>query len=625
MRYFFAISSLVVAAVLLVLGIGQRTFLAGPSEIDYRVKSNLDVPYAVIDTDELAQVPGQANIVVSGDDAFVATGASRDVAGWIASSDYAQLTVDTKSKSLKVKTGAAAEPDTSSSSSEQANAAVDVRDSDLWTERRSLGGSGGSGVEAQTLRMPVALSQENQILIASDGTAPVPAKVSLAWEQDIATPWAGPLLVGGGVFAVLGAILYLLAVDHDRRGLGPRRGRRGPLQGWRNMFGGATRSARRKSDRAAKAERRTSRALVLPALGIATVVSLTGCSASYWPGASAEPKQQVEEEGDSGAAPVPVTDVQVKRILKDVASVSTAADKNLDVKTLEKRFTGDALAQREANYKIRDAVSDYGVVPPRITAKSLGYQLVQSTEGWPRTLLATVESKAQTPANDDSGDNAKDDASKDGKATESPSLALVLTQASARENFLVSRVVALRGGISMPAAAPADEGTALLSNDLDTLAVQPGKAAGSLAAALQNGPDDASAGLFDDSIDTLLENYGLARAQKAQKASDEKDQSLKFTVEARAADTPPVALSTGAGGALVTATVLEDQIVDSGDGEYKPQATGAVKALSGLTGEQDKLVQQVAHQVLFFVPSKGDDDKVNLLGVSSELVGASNK
>jgi hypothetical protein len=49
-----------------------------------------------------------------------------------------------------------------------------------------------------------------------------------------------------------------------------------------------------------------------------------------------------------------------------------------------------------------------------------------------------------------------------------------------------------------------------------------------------------------------------------------------------------------------------------------------VTALSGLTGEQERLVQEVAHQLLFYVPSKTDGSKIQLLGVTSELVGVRN-
>src|SRR5699024_8203179 len=97
----------------------------------------------------------------------------------------------------------------------------------------------------------------------------------------------------------------------------------------------------------------------------------SGCSASYWPGQAPATPDAVGEnpagEGTSKVAPVPVTDGQIDRIVHDIAKVARISDEELDAEKLEDRFTGAALEQRAANYKIRDAVSDYEVVLPRIT------------------------------------------------------------------------------------------------------------------------------------------------------------------------------------------------------------------------------------------------------------------
>jgi hypothetical protein len=99
---------------------------------------------------------------------------------------------------------------------------------------------------------------------------------------------------------------------------------------------------------------------------------------------------------------------------------------------------------------------------------------------------------------------------------------------------------------------------------------------------------------------------------------------MAYSVVARQGDQRPVALSTGVGGALVATTVIEEQIIDSNGGRFKPQASAIMTALSGLTGEQDRIVQEVAHQLLFFVPSKTEGTQIELLGVTSELVGMRN-
>lgn len=643
MRYVLAIATLVLSGVLLILGIGQRTFLAGPAEISYPVETTSEAGFAVVNGAEFAKVPGQANVVVQGQQAFVATGATRDVDAWVAPFAHTRLDVDSAAKALQSVPVAAVTTEGSEeapadpadpANAELADSGIDPRGSDLWLEERAIDES-GSGVEPETLRVPVALTEEQSVLIASDGMQPAPEQISLVWAQDRNTPWAGPLLVGGGALALIGGVLYLLAVDHDRRGLGPRRGRRGPLQGIRNALGGGRSRRTRTAPPAAessessaqpgRAELRASstrpprwiRRAAFPAIGLTVALGLTGCSPSYWPQAAApEVTEEAPTTSPSAIAPVPVTDGQLKRIIADVSETAMTGDDSLDATALADRFTGDALAQRTANYTIRAAVPEYPVIPPRITDEELDYELVQSTEGWPRTLFITVASTSGATAVPAEGEEAVEIAS--------PSLALLMTQQSPHENYLVSRVVALRGGISMPQAAPAEDGTALLSNDIETLALPPAQVGAAYATLLQDGADAEPAQLFDLGTDTLLENYGKARTAQSQAESDAKGQTMKYSVTARQGDAKPVALSTGAGGALVATTVIEEQIVDADGGRYKPQAKDSVTALSGLTGEQERLVQEVAHQMLFFVPSKSEDAKIELLGVTSELVGVRN-
>ncbi|QBE47729.1 glycosyltransferase [Leucobacter triazinivorans] len=634
MRYVLAIAALVLSGVLLLLGIGQRTFLAGPSEISFPVDTKSEAGYAVVDGAEFGKVPGQANVVVKGERAFVATGATRDVRGWVEPFQHADLTVDTANHRLLSALVAPAVVDAPADGGEaEAPEPLDPRGSDLWLEERAIDDA-GSGTDTGTLRVPVALSADQSVLIASDGGNPVPKDVSLIWVQNPDTPWAGPLLAAGGLLALVGGVLYLLAIDHDRRGLGPRRGRRGPLQGIRNTLG--ARRARRGADdaaaeragdavpmRAARPAHRRGRAFALPALGLAVTLGLSGCSASYWPQFGAEPVEEEAPAPQTSVAPVPVKDEQLHRIVERVAAVANASDDALDSAMLSERFTGDALDQRAANYTIRAAMPDYGVVPPRLTEEELDYELVQSTESWPRTLFVTIASEpGMVDAAGDPEPTEGEDTGEEEPAAASPSLALILTQETPQQNYMVSRVIALRGGISMPPAAPAEEGTALLSNELETLVLPPGEVGTAFAAVLQNGADAPEAEAFDLEGESLLENYGKARADASQQQSDDEDQDLEFSVAARQGDEAPVALSTGVGGALVATTVIEEQIVEGG--RYKPQAQDAVTALSGLEGEQDRLVQEVAHQLLFFVPSKTDGSKIQLLGVTSELVGVRN-
>lgn len=622
MRYAYAIAALVVSGLLLLLGIGQRTFLAGPAEIEYSLAAPGNAPYSVMTAEDVAAVPGQANVVLEGAGGFVATGADRDIEAWVAPFDHAEVAADTGARQLAPSAVSAVDTGETEADGKPLTAA-DPRGSDLWLD------SSATKKGDTSLRVPLSLAEGQSLLVASDGTAAAP-EMKVVWVQDRQTPWAGPLFAAGGLFALVGLVLYLLAVDRDRRSLGPQRGRRGPLLGIRNVFTRRPKSPKKVVDKPAPVNdsgRTNMRRAALPALGLTFALGLSGCSANYWPQltpSAIESGPTADPEVVSNAAPVPVTEGQISRIIGDVSKVATAADTKLDAKLLAERFSDDALVQRKANYTIRKEISDYGVLPPQITDQALGYQLVQSTEGWPRTLLLTVEStRPDIKTTDDDADaeaEADADAKKEESDSASPSLAMILTQQSPHENFLVSRVISLRGGIDMPPAAPVEEGTALLSSDLQGLVLPPGEVGEAFASVLQEGKQSKSFDLFETKDLSLLKNYGLTRAKAAEKESEEADTPLSHSVRAKQGGGDPVALSTGVGGALVATTVIERQIVEADGGRYKPQASGALTALSGLEGQQDRIVQVIAHELLFFVPNGEESEKIQLLGETSELI-----
>lgn len=622
MRFGLAIASLVIAGFLLILGIGQRTFLAGPSEIVYSVDAARNADYAVIPAAELSAVPGQANVVVTGAEGFAAVGSRADVEAWVEPFSRTELLTSTQEKRLA---GDVVSGDRAGLDEDELAALeeIDPAGSDLWLDEQR-----GTG------RMAVSASEDQSILLRTGGGS----SVTVNWVQDLRTPFAGPLLVAGGAFAILGLVLYLLAVDHDRRGLGPRRGRKGPLLGIRSSF---SRTKRRppagepaesgkgsaaSADPGAAAganERRALRRLSVPSMGLAAVLLLSGCSASYWPDFSQQEAAKTEAGDANGSqgAPVPVVQAQIDRILADVSKVAGEGDDALDAQLLKTRFDDDALAQRAANYQIRAAVPDYEVALPRITDEQLDYELVQSTEGWPRTLFVTVASETVAKATEDEDDGSSDQAASAKPA--SPSLALVLTQESAHDNYLVSRIFALRGGIAMPAAAPSDEGTALLADDLASLVLPPGEVGEAYAKLLAGDTESEQSELFDVADDTVLAKSGAAWVSSAKQAATDGGYDVSYGVTAAPSENPITSLSTGVGGALVATTVLERRVEEQ-SGSYQPKAVGAVAAISGLSGAQKRIVSTLAHQLLFFVPSGTSGDKIQLLGYTTELVGATN-
>lgn len=294
MRYVLAIVALAISGVLLLLGIGQRTFLAGPAEITHTLKIDSETPYAVIDAEEFSQVEGQANIVMRGDDAFAATAKTRDADAWLEPFDHVELAVDSKTNQTVPKKVKAKQPDNDILIQDDNGkiTPMDPRGSDLWLESRT--GEDGA------LRMPVAPLADQSILVAGKDGGPVPDKVSIVWVQDRATPLAGPLLVAGGVFAALGAVLYLFAFDRDRRALGPQRGRRGPLVGVQNVFG---RSKRRAAQSPSGETIRRGSLSTAPALE-----SAEAAEAADAVDAEAKAESQVETAAETEAEAEPVTE-----------------------------------------------------------------------------------------------------------------------------------------------------------------------------------------------------------------------------------------------------------------------------------------------------------------------------
>jgi len=668
-RFVLAISALVLSGIMLVLGIGQVTFLAGPHKVSYTEQFDAPNGLAVIDATHFDAVAGQANVVLRGEGAIVAVGQTRDVEAWVAPFAHAEVQAHAKDRSLTFEAVAedrgAADDYAELIEAEPGEKVVPPSPygSDLWLEQRgeapAADAADASRTEVsataestdaaapaadatsetsgvQTVRLPVSLEAEQSVLVSIADPAAT-AQLSIEWVQDRRTPWAGPLLVAGGALALIGALLYLLAVDHDRRGLGPRRGRRGPLQGIRNVFGRSRKVSGASSlaapapdgtDASSTPTRRTAqRSAVMPALAVTAALALSGCSQNYWPDFSAGSGEEAATQTPAtvpNAAPVPVSPTQVSRIVADVSALSGAADDSLDATGLEARFTGDALTQRKANYTIRKAVSDYEVVVPSITDQELGYQLVQSTESWPRTIFVVVASQVEEVAPAEGEADSTDD-EQQAAADASPSLALIMTQQGPHENFLVSRTIALRGGITMPEAAPAEEGTALLADDLQTLLLAPAEVGTAYAAVLSGGTSVDQAADFDLEGDSLIERSGAAWVAQSAQAAAAGGSGINYSVSAAQSDAGIVSLSTGVGGAFVATTVLETRTEAPAEGSrWRPTVPKSLTALSGLEGQQEKLVSVVAHQLLFFVPGKDSGEKMQLLGYTSDLVSASN-
>ncbi|AWB86716.1 hypothetical protein [Mycetocola zhujimingii] len=605
MRFVLAILAFVVAATMIVLGIAQRTVFLGPSTYGIETSVDSELPYTVIDGDVLVSEEGQQSLTVSGSDTvFVSYGRTADVLAWLGGASYNELTLDEESGEL---VDAVVEPEPADTPQEQDGELTpdqvtaqmeldDPRGSDLWLAEHSE-----EGAVVTTINVPEDIS----VLIASNGTDPAPSNVEISWPLDNATPWAGPLIAGGILLLIAGLVLYLLGINHMRKSRGPRRKGITAGPGMEKMPK-VPKPSRYKSDkrhgsapRRQRAPKRTMVALIPVAL--VSSLALSGCSAGYWPDLSSDstpsatPTEEIELEAEDQPAPA-VTTPQLERITARISTTATEADETLNADLAATRFVGPALDERKANYLIRAKIPEYASAPS-IPSSPGGLTLPQATDTWPRTVMTVVQDEENPTA--------------------APT-AVVLVQASPRENYHVEYAVRLEPQAEIPEVAPATIGAAQLPPDSAFLLLPPNKLAAAYADVITNGDNSEFTSLFSGDADTL--RGVIAADREAKKAALPTTASIEFSVAAGSA--PALALATNDSGALVSVNIAENEVVKPLEVGAKIKTTGAVSALSGITETEKGVQSTYGDQLLFYVPPAGSTDQIRLLGFSQSLTAA---
>ncbi|TCL80647.1 MULTISPECIES: hypothetical protein [unclassified Curtobacterium] len=577
MRFVLAIVSFVIGLLLVALAVGQRTVFAPPSSLVADSSTSSSAPVTVIPGSTLNANPGYQRINVSGSGkVFAAYGKTADVNAWVGDAEHTTLRFDAESAKLVGKT-------TGSEAS-----VPSPKGSDLWYQEYD-----GSG------QFTVRLPQDVSVLIVSDGTAAAPSDVSVTWPKDTATPSVGPLLVAGGVFALGGIVLLILAFLHQRRGRGPRR------------RSGGTRPPRVRASRRAAAAgaqvptrgRRGSRAFIAVPVVLVGTLALAGCSSDYWPqGGDPSLATPTPTASATGAAettePTAATKQQITRVVERIATVAKQSDGARDRDLAKTRFTGAALDLRLANYSIRGKDSD-AKAPPAISAGQVCVALPQQTDTWPRTVFVIV--------------------AEDCDAKSAPQ-ALTLVQDTARDPYKVAYDVSLEADAKIPSLAPTSIGAALLAPQSKLLAIAPDQVATAYGDILSKDSKSEYADLFATEGDGLRTTIG--KAYKDKKAKSLPD-TAKIEYSSEAPEDSAVAIATDDAGALVSADLNEIEKVTPTASGAEVNTEGAVKALSGVDTSKKGISATYGVQLLFYVPPVASDDKVVLLGFTQGLTAAS--
>jgi len=618
LRFVLAIVAFVVAAVMIVAGIAQRTVFAPPSKVEAAATVSGDPRYLVIDGSALNAHPGQQTLTVAdapqGVKPVVAYGRTADVKAWLGDQKYVAIryqkatgTLATKSVTPKPAastddkgdSGAAtatpaptpsATAGATSGSAAASTAGPNPAGSDLWLEEFD-------GEDAQVTRMNIP--DDVSVIVASDGQKAAPSRVAVTWPVDSSTPWAFPLIIGGLILLVIGIALYLWGLYTHRRSRGPRR-KSGPKMP--KLPKAPKYKPTAMIETTPRGRRSTRRARVILPVALAGALALTGCTTGTDAATPSKTSTPLATEAPDSADQMPpaVTVPQLERIVKRISDSATEADSKASADLAKARFTGPALQLREANYAIRAKKTDEPALPT-IPASPIVLSLPQATDSWPRTVAAVIESP------------------KDAKGSAQAPIALTMVQKSPRDNYQVEYAISLEPKAKVPNLAPASIGSAVVPPDSKLLALAPEKVSAAYGDVLMNGDKSQYASLFNAEGDTLRTQVGADWKAK-QKAAVPATASLAFTTGPGPGT--DVAMATNDSGAIVWTDLQESQVLKVVEAGAEVSAGATAAALSGVATSKTGIQSDFGYQLAFYVPPAGSDAKITLLGFAQGMVSA---
>jgi hypothetical protein len=636
-RFVWAVVAFVLAAVLIGAGIAQRTIFMGPSSEQTRVEVAEPAPFLLMDGDVLRSHPGAQTLLIRGDgDIYAAYGRTADMQAWLADSDYNHVTVGDDDELDVEHVAAQQEPASAETEapSDGTEAPADdpvVRNpigSDLWLDSFS----DTDRLIADNMQLPEGVS----VLVAYDGTKNAPDDVVVSWPLDTTTPLAGPLMAAGGAVLLIGLVLYILGIRHQRRGRGPRRKGPGPLPVTEPIDVAALPPSERaaldapktdapsqepddvedaeivddgkdagtqRSVRAARPKRRRLRLLALPALGV-TVLLAAGCSADSWPqltDPAATPSPTPTVIAPDNQKPPAVTESQATRILNDISATLVEADTNMDIDLAATRLDGPALTARTTEYALRTALPET-TPPAAIPTDKVEVVLPEATDRWPRTVLLLSKSTSDETV---------------------PPVILTATQQDPWSNYKVSNIAEMSADVALPEVAASWLGTSLVPADSAFLSVPPADLAAAFADVVDTGETSASYGLFDEQALALATSIRDSRQAVVQTLADNgaaETSSAAFDM-APTADAP-VSMTTLDSGAIVSVALTDAETIapTSADAVIRFGDNAQAKALTGVSESAKGVETTYEFQLFFSVPAQGSSEQIRLLAVRQDLV-----
>ncbi len=623
MRFVWAVAAFVLAAVLIGAGIAQRTLFVGPSTTESTVVTSDGLPYTLIDGAVLTSMPGSQTLTASVDSGpvYAAYGRSADVTAWLSDVPYTRVSLDAEGGIVTeaVEPDPAADEETTDeptdAPSTDAAAGTDAAADDATPDTAVGRSPAGSDLwldeftDEGTLTTQLQLPDTMSVLLASDGLAAAPETIELRWPLDNSTPWAGPLIVAGGILMVLGVLLYLLGIRHARRSRGPRRkGIPQPVTQPLDTIPAGEAEAKGVISSGAPSRRAlrggTRGFVIVPGLVVAGLL-FTGCTSESWPqlAASPSPSPTASVIADDDQDAPAVTETQAKRILAKVAQTVSEADVAADGELAATRLAGAALDERKANYLIRGKVADHSALPA-IPTEPLQIVLPQAYDGWPRTIMTVVGEAGET--------------------TVAPTVA-VLTQQDAWSEYKLTYLASLAASAEFPGGvAPATIGAALVPPDSPFLVLEPQELAAAYADVLNNGENSTFASLFEEEGDQFRVKVAEDRRTRLEQFNQTGAETGSLTFSSSAGAYPAIGLATLESGAIVAVSLTETDTVKptNSDAVIKLEGNPTVEALAGTSSSASGFQTNFSDQLFFYVPNQADGGQIRLLGYASNILSA---
>ncbi len=578
MRFVLAIICFIIAVGTLGTGIAERTFLASPSQVTLHTVSRAAAPVVVIDGAALNSYKQTQKVKLSGSTTtFAAYGRTSDVLAWVGDATYNEVTLNTKTGQLQ-----------SQLHSGKTSTVPNPAGSDLWLQQFVFG---------QANNFSIKIPEDMSVIAVSNGTMPAPSDISVTWPLDNSTPWVVPLILTGAVALVVTLIMLLIAFYHQRRTSGPRRSPprmpKLPRQ---------PRLRQQRKEIASSKGRRSIRsfAALVPTVGVSLLL-LSGCSVAP-PPTVATPTSTPSAALSAASKTPAVTTVQLQQIMKSISAIVKISDVKFDDQLVKTRMAGPALADRLANYTIRQANPS---LPASIAipAGEVQVNLPQASNTWPRTVFTVLLTKAE--------------ATKTTKASTTYT-ALMLIQDNPRANYKINYAMTLEPNIKF-AVAPAKVGTARLNPDTGLFKLQPAAVALAYGDILDKDTAAQSYNLFESKGDTFRTQVGVA-SKKAAIAALPATASLSYTNSNGSGQV--IVLATTDSGAIVAVDLNETETVKPVQAGAAVSAPGAIQALSGKATSTTGLVATYGDQLLFYVPAASKSSKIILLGYGQGLISA---